>query len=596
MTQLSLSSQQSSPSTRKALWWALGLVFLGAVFNLWSLYGGGAFDLSDDESHYFLWSQHLDLCYYSKGPGIALVHWAATQVAGLLGFGPSAAVLRTAAVVFSVISGCMSIALARRIFNSNRASLMTTVLSAAVPMFAVGAVIITIDAPMYMFWSLSVYALWRLIEDGKKRWLYASALAAAVGILCKPIPVFVPICAAIACLFDAGIRRRFKTWHVVGGLLVMASSQIPFIIWNSTHDWVTFRHIGGQGGISGHEPKSNIAQAFARVGEFVGLQAGATGGLMFIFILTAVIVALTTIRRTRKSTDRPLRWPGLIVPAAPGGLVFLLSFSLPIWLFYMLLGFRVKTQVNWPAASYFCGMVLLGGVAAHAWGLRQGTGERGQGSGEKRETEEDLLLAWRRKSWRVMLVLTVLWGLMLNAFANNAQYLYPYVAKKAFKADGVTPTAWHPRRWDLSQRLRGLEQRAIKVSEVAAQIRRQTGQEPLIAATRWDLASSLSFYLPGRPFVFSVMSTIGGRHSQYDLWPGLNQADDSGKLKFAGRDILIVGEMSAGQVDLLRSAFERIDPPEVLPIMVQGLRLRDVTVWRCYGFRGLPKDAANSDY
>lgn len=584
MTQPSLAVTQTSASAgRRILWIAIGLVLLGAVFNLWSLYGGGAFDLSDDESHYFLWSRFLDYGYYSKGPGIAWVHWLTTQIGALFGVGPSAALLRTAAVFCSVISGLMSIALARSVFRSNRAALMVTVLSAAVPMFAVGAVIITIDAPMYMFWTLSVYLLWRFVDGGKAGWMYASAVAAGLGILCKPIPVFVPIGAAIACMLDAGIRARFKTKHVFGAVAVLAASQIPFVLWNINHNWMTLRHMGGQAGVGGQNQNSGIGQAFARVGEFVGLQAGAMGGFMFIFVVTAVIVAITTIRRARKSVERPLRWPGLLVPTAPSGLVFLLSFSLPIWLFYFFLAFRVKTQVNWPAASYFAGMVLLGGVAAHAWGL----------------IPADALLAWRRKSWRVMLVLAILWGLLLNVFANNAIYLYPRIAKKAFRADG-SMTAWHPRRWDLTQRLRGLEQRALLVDAAAKKLQQETGKEPLIAATRWDLASSLSFYIPGRPFVFSVMSAVGGRHSQYDLWPGLNEKNADGSLKYAGRDLLLVCDSTdpailKGQLAHLAPAFDRIAGPEILPIEVQGLRLREVAVYRCYGFKGLPV-SGDGDY
>lgn len=624
MTQLpNVLNQKSAPAGCTALWIAIGLVLLGAAFNLWSLYGGGAFDLSDDESHYFLWSRFLDYGYYSKGPGIAWVHWLSTQIAALFGASPSAATLRTAAVVCSVISGLMSIALARSIFRNNRAALMVTVLSAAVPMFAVGAVIITIDAPMYMFWTLSVYLLWRYIDGGKTGWLYASAVAAGLGILCKPIPVFVPIGAVIACFFDAGIRKRFKTWHVLGGLAVLAASQIPFVLWNIHHNWMTLRHMGGQAGVGGQNQSGGWTQALARMGEYAGSQAGAMGGLMFVFIITAVIVAFTTLRRNQTRGDQPLRWPGLIVSAAPGGLVFLLSFTLPIWLFYFLLAFRVKTQVNWPAASYFAAMVLLGGVAAHAWGLCRGrindeirmtNDEMGEGGkrerrNAKRETEAqkntkenaevDPLLAWRRKSWRVMLILTVAWGLTLNVFANNAQWFYPMVANKAFKADG-TMTAWHPRRWDLTARLRGLQERALQVQIVREKMQADTGAPPLIAATRWDLASSLSFYLPDRPFVFSVMSAIGGRHSQYDLWPGLNEKDSTGRLKYAGRNLVLVCDTTdrkaiEGIKAKLAGSFERIEEPEILPIKVLGLRLREVAVCRCYGFKGLPI-SGDADY
>ena len=47
----------------------------------------GKLELSPDESYYLLWSQHLDLAYYSKGPGIALVMKGMTSLLGTSEFG-----------------------------------------------------------------------------------------------------------------------------------------------------------------------------------------------------------------------------------------------------------------------------------------------------------------------------------------------------------------------------------------------------------------------------------------------------------------------------------------------------------------------------
>ena len=39
-------------------------------------------ELSPDESYHYLWAQHPDISYYSKGPGVALAILAGTSLFG----------------------------------------------------------------------------------------------------------------------------------------------------------------------------------------------------------------------------------------------------------------------------------------------------------------------------------------------------------------------------------------------------------------------------------------------------------------------------------------------------------------------------------
>ena len=61
-----------------------GAAFLAGLIalTLLRLWWCGRFELSPDEAYYWLWSQHLDWAYYSKGPGIALAIRFATDVLG----------------------------------------------------------------------------------------------------------------------------------------------------------------------------------------------------------------------------------------------------------------------------------------------------------------------------------------------------------------------------------------------------------------------------------------------------------------------------------------------------------------------------------
>jgi hypothetical protein len=193
---------------------------------------------------------------------------------------------------------------------------------------------------------------------------------------------------------------------------------------------------------------------------------------------------------------------------------------------------------------------------------------------------------------RRWIVVIVLWGVLLSQFAQNTWRLYPLIAAKLAPLQGTDAyfkSPWYPKRWDPSARLQGMQERAAVVEQLRQQMRRETGRAPLIVTNRYDTSSSLAFYLPGQPFVYSIMSYTGGRQSQYDIWPGLDERRADGALVHAGADALIIGSFDKEVIDtVLRPAFERIDPPAALPVTHAGVVLRNVVFIRAYGFKGLP--------
>ena len=186
--------------------------------------------------------------------------------------------------------------------------------------------------------------------------------------------------------------------------------------------------------------------------------------------------------------------------------VFLLAFTLPLWLFYFLMNFWKNTEVNWPAASYFSGMVLLAGAFVRWWNAPD---------------------AKLRRRWRIWGTVIILWGFALSMLALNLDKFYPLAARHLAELKGkpkYTQSLWFPGKWDIaSRKLRGFTERGEIVGKALDQLRHETGLEPLIVTPRYDTSSSLAFYVPGQPFVYCIMSSVGGRQSQYDLWPGINE-------------------------------------------------------------------------
>ena len=148
---------------------------------------------------------------------------------------------------------------------------------------------------MFLCWAAAIYCLWRRIEGSSVGWLYAAGAAMGVGILCKPVPIALPLCAALAAWLSPAIGRRFATWHSASALVLAFALQTPVLIWNARHGWVMFLHIGKQGGIGAAPDWLGSAK---RLGIFVGGQAGALGGVVFGLLVAAVIQAW---RETRKA-------------------------------------------------------------------------------------------------------------------------------------------------------------------------------------------------------------------------------------------------------------------------------------------------------
>src|SRR5262249_16378256 len=71
-------------------------------------------------------------------------------------------------------------------------------------------------------------------------------------------------------------------------------------------------------------------------------------------------------------------------------------------------------------------------------------------------------------------------------------------------------------------RLTNADARAGAVSREMERLADETGLEPFVMAQHYGRASQLAFYLPGRPRVYCSSSLMGGRRTQFDMWPETN--------------------------------------------------------------------------
>ena len=133
---------------------------------------------------------------------------------------------------------------------------------------------------------------------------------------------------------------------------------------------------------------------------------------------------------------------------------------------------------------------------------------------------------------------------------------YPAAGRPLLVAIAGRPSPQRPyplRRVDPTCRLRGWRTLAAAVDDVRAELRAR-GEDPVVAATVWNLPGIVAAYGDRHPTVYTIGLVAGDRLSQYDLWrPNPIWDPDA----FRGRTFILVGGLSPALCD----AFDAVEPP-----------------------------------
>jgi|Deesub1362B_J571_1020462.scaffolds.fasta_scaffold00082_27 undecaprenyl-diphosphatase len=327
---------------RERAYFRVTLVFL-ILISLFRVYyiATGPLDLSPDEAHYWDWSRNLQLSYYSKGPAIAYIIRAATEVYGNTVLG-----VRLPAVVFSFLSALVLYFFTREISRSMRlredsaslAGMLSALGLQIIPLFSAFGIVNTIDAPLIFFWSLSLWLFWRALNRKSFFYWLLTGIAVGIGLLTKYTMAFFYISAMGYILWgkkseNISFKRSellfsSKPWL---GFLISLLLFMPVIIWNAQNNWVTFLHTAGQANIQ----EGFVLDLYSFV-EFIGSQLGVITPLIFVLMLMGLI----SLKRTAEGS-------------------FLFWFSAPVLLFFLMKSVQGKVQANWPLPGYISAVVCL---------------------------------------------------------------------------------------------------------------------------------------------------------------------------------------------------------------------------------------------
>lgn len=516
-----------------------GILLLWGAYSHIGYVHHSPLDLSGDEAQYWDWSRQLGLSYYSKGPLVAYIIRASCAI-----FGNTMPGVRYPAILLATLTAICSYWLVVKLFGSDRLALGAALLSACVPVFLAGSILMTIDPPFYFCWALATCLAVKGLFDGS-RWVWpVVGIVLGMGFLAKYAMFLWLVGLAVYLWMDRPSRRWLRSGWFWAMLPIALAFTAPVVIWNVQHGWASFQHVKEQTG-TGFELKSPF--------EFLGGQIALLGPSLFIILVGGVVYLWR-----RESWCDPNR----------RALLYLGAIGLSFFAIVSADSLRSKVQPNWPAPAYFT-LLILG---VYFLSIRLGRGA-----------------PWRWW-WRGNLAAVVIGGIVLMPLVHDFSVVYPYLpAINRLLAHVGVRQPKTPRSIDPTYKLRGW----AELGQTVGQQRHEMGTHPFVMGEDYQTTAELAFYVPGQPKTYYASSYFAlepGRLCQYDMWS--DRALDPARTKLIGRDAVYVGYMR----QQLAAAFDRIERMPDVVIERHATEVRRFLVWRCYGFKGLPRAVAHAAY
>lgn len=292
-------------------WWWLVVLLAPAYLAL-----AAAVPPADDEIYYWCWSKSLQFSYYDHPAMSAYMIRLATTF-----FGDTLFALRLPAVVSTLtVLGVIG-------YLTRPRSLLPLI--AVTPLFTFGAVLVTPDTPLMMFWAL--YLVWLVkvherLDAGTRipTWMWIlGGVTLGCGILGKYTMALGMMTGFAAFLLAGGWRRWFPGYLLHGVVAFLTAS--PILIHNIRHSFVPILY---QWKHSMSSPEPGLMPFL----EFSGVQVLLFGTLPFF------LLGWAALHRRELLADPRLR-------------VCVCLFALP-FAFFLFKSTRGRLEGNWALACY----------------------------------------------------------------------------------------------------------------------------------------------------------------------------------------------------------------------------------------------------
>lgn len=299
-------------------WLVIALVMFTAL-RLWVCWD---LPLSPDEAYYWIWSRALAPGYLDHPPMVALFVRLGTWIAGDTPLG-----IRLLGPFAAAFGSIMIWDAGRLLVGQSNAGIAAATLVNAMPLFAIGASVMTPDTPLILFWTGTLWAMVRLAVSDAAIWWPIASLFAGLAMASKYTAGSLVIAVVLWAVIAA--RQQLRRPAVYAAAIIAGTEFAPIIYWNATHNWVGYAKQGAR--VVAWQPTG----AFQYLGELIGGQLGLATPGIFILCSAGVVVAWR-----RAKMPGGTKWALLACVSTVPTLVMLQH----------AIGDRV--QANWPAIVY----------------------------------------------------------------------------------------------------------------------------------------------------------------------------------------------------------------------------------------------------
>ena len=443
-------------------WFRAGCVVIVLVtVARWIYLASGTIELSEDEAYQWVWSKHLALSYFSKPPMIALTQFVSTSIWGDTAFG-----VRFFSPLIAATLGFLMLRFFTREVNG-RAGFFFVLIVTATPLLSVGATLLTVDPLAVLFWTATMLAGWRAVQDNSRvrDWLWVG-LWMGMGFLSKYTSPLLWMCWAVYFIVCPPARRHLRSSGPYLAFVVNLLCTLPVVIWNMQNGWISLAHVARHGGVG--KAAAPLTKHLSWVVEFIGAEIVLLNPVFFV----GAFVALWAVARTMKRDGR---------------LAYFFCMGAPVFVLYIFLSLRSRVQPNWVAPSVLPMFVVM----VIYWDARLKAG------------------TFRVKAWLAA-------GLVIG-------FCLAIVLTESRLIEKITGRAL-PTKIDPLTRVRAHSDLARVVEDAREMLEREAGRT-FVIGDHYGKTSLLNFYIPEAkqcisksPLVFCIPSETP--RDQYFFWKG----------------------------------------------------------------------------
>lgn len=278
-------------------------------------------DLCLNTYYYWDWSHHLQLSYYDGSPLIAYVIYLYTKI-----FGQHEFSLWLIGLTAVAITGWTIYRVAFMLFGEKTANYAALIWLLTPGVLRYFVFQVTYNAPMIVFWGLTLYFFVLLINTKKTIYFYLCGVSIGLLILSKYTGILLCVSLLIVCFFYKKYFFVLKNKHCYMAMLLATLLCSPILIWNFQHHWISFLYQLHHGYVGG--------KTFALRQYILSNIEDYNAPLFFLVLLGVKNYKLLLNERIALLT----------VP------------TLFVWLFFSV---STSVQGNWNSPFYFTGVILL---------------------------------------------------------------------------------------------------------------------------------------------------------------------------------------------------------------------------------------------